>query len=474
MHVWISLSAALLFILSLPYWLPTRIQALRARIFTLINGEEGIAIPGKLVDAEHFKQVYSHPAADGRSRGAALSDLFWYWLSPGPEMHQEHIENGPLYQEVERTTRYILGIPRKSAEELTSRCVSRVLAGYEAAHAHLVRLRDLIMPVWAEFYYEVVFGEPCSAAARDLIVGNANAVVTALKCCGLRHMEKRNRLTQFLIRQLQAGKVPHKLPGRMSIRQQALYLQGAFFNTAVVQMSEAMVHLLMAIAQRPDLQAKIAANLEDDRYLGHVIAETLRVYPLFGISHRITSGEIPVTDGCSIPRNSVLCFNHAEFHRSSFEDPDRFDPDRWEKLSPHQVNYIPFGVTANRPCPASGLAPITMRVATREVLKRFSLCSSASHIRSIPNRGPCRLESKRFGNHSAHTRNVMLAFIYLRDQWEDVWRSAVQLTLGVYMVWDARRQKLCQTYFNALAGDEVRASSRAQQTPENIRSGGSM
>src|SRR6516164_1760515 len=81
-----------------------------------INGEEGIPIPGELVDATHFKQVYSHPAANGRSRGAALSDLFWYWLSPGPEMHQEHLEPGKKYEEVARTTGRMLAIPMKAAE----------------------------------------------------------------------------------------------------------------------------------------------------------------------------------------------------------------------------------------------------------------------------------------------------------------------------------------------------------------------
>jgi hypothetical protein len=446
MHAWMSLSMGLLMVASLPYWLPTAILALRARIFTGINGEEGIAIPGQLVDAAHFKQVYSHPAANGRSRGAALSDLFWYWLSPGPEMHQEHIENGLRYEEVERTTRRILGISRKLAEELTARCVSRVLDNQHLQQAKLVRLRDLIMPAWAEFYYELVFGVSCPPIARDLIVGNANDVVTALKCCSLRHMEKRDRLTSFLIRKLRAGEVPHALPEGLTIRERALYLQGTFFNTAVVQMSEAMVHLLMAIAQHPEVQARLASNLEDDRYWDHVIAETFRVYPLFGISHRIASADIPVDDGTTIPKNSVLCFNHAEFHRASFEHPDRFDPDRWEKMSLHQENYIPFGVAANRPCPASGLAPVTMRAAAREMLQRFALLSSATHIRSIPNRGPCLLVSHRTNYHS-YRRKAVLMFLRLRDRWEDVWRSVVQLILGTYMVWDARRQHLCQSYF---------------------------
>jgi hypothetical protein len=34
-----------------------------------------------------------------------------------------------------------------------------------------------------------------------------------------------------------------------------------------------------------------------------------------------------------------------------------------------------------------------------------------------------------------------------RDRWGDVWRSLVQLVLGTYMVWDARRQRLCARHF---------------------------
>ena len=64
---------------SLPYWLPDVVVALRVRIFALVNGDEGIGVPGRLVGVEDFKQLYANPAANGRSRGAALSDLFWYW-----------------------------------------------------------------------------------------------------------------------------------------------------------------------------------------------------------------------------------------------------------------------------------------------------------------------------------------------------------------------------------------------------------
>ena len=89
-------------------WLPGRVVALRMRIFALVNGQDAVTIPGPQVGAADFRRVYADPAANGRSNGAALSDLFWYWLSPGPHVHQEHLEAGPRYDEVAKCTRHIL------------------------------------------------------------------------------------------------------------------------------------------------------------------------------------------------------------------------------------------------------------------------------------------------------------------------------------------------------------------------------
>lgn len=449
MLTFVTLSAGLLLVASLPHWLPAAIVRLRMHIFASINGDEGVPVPGRLVDKARFKQLYSHPAANGRSRGAILSDLFWYWLSPGPEIHQEHIEPGPRYDEVARTTRRILALPKKSAEELAVRCVERSCSRQKIRKAKLVRLRDFIMPLWADFYYELVFGDSCPSEAQRLIVGNANDVVSALKCCSLRHMSKRHRLTQFLIQKLQGDGVPHRLPHQLTVDEQALYLQGAFFNTAVVQMSEGMTHLFMVLAQHQDVQAKLRSNLGDPQYLERVITETLRLYPLFGISHRITSADIAIDERTTIPKGSVLCFNHPDYHKSGFDDPERFDPDRWLNLMGHEVNYIPFGVAANRPCPAQALALVTMHVVAREMLKRFVFYSSAFHTRSIPNRGPCLLVSTR-SEYPPLRRKAVLVLLRERDRWEDVWRSLVQLILGTYMIWDARRVRLCQRYFAAL------------------------
>jgi hypothetical protein len=419
-------------LVSLPFWLPKAVVALRNRIFTWINGPEGTR-----VEPAHFLAVYRNPAAAGRSRGAALSDLFWYWLAPGPHAHQEHIEPGERYTEVARTTRRILAAGHQDAPRLAAECVARVLDGLGDRPVTAVRLRDLMMPVWAEFYYELVFGRRCPPEARDLVVGNANDVASALKCTSLRHMRSRERLTRYLLAHL--AEVPHALPPSLSAEDKAFYLQGAFFNTAVVQTSEGMAHLLMALARHPAVQARVRAEPD---YLGPVMEESLRLYPLFGIAHRITVADLTVEE-LSIPRGSVVLFDYPSFHRSGFPHADRFEPDRWTGLSTSDVNHVPFGVPQNRACPARGLVPVVMRVVTAEVLRRFEVCSTATHTRSMPNRGPALLVR------SGHRPTVRLGLMRVSDFLADVPRGVTQLVLGTYMVWDARRKRLCQKYFEA-------------------------
>ncbi|WP_328645985.1 cytochrome P450 [Amycolatopsis sp. NBC_00348] len=422
-----------------PAWLPGRVVALRVKIFSLVNGEDTVTIPGEQVGAEDFRRVYADPAANGRSRGAALSDLFWYWLAPGPEVHQEHLEPGPRYDEVAKCTRHILVKSKKDSEELTRRVATHVLDRLDGG---LIRLRDEMMPIWAELYYELVFEEPCPPEARDLIVANADDVVSALKCVRPRNMRRRARLTKYLRRRL--DDVPHPLPESLTPQEQVYYLQGTFFNTAVVQMSEAMAHLLMIVAQHPDVQRRLAENPDDDAYFDRVIDEGLRTYPLFGIAHRISTADIELAN-LTIPAGTVLCFSYPDFHHAGFEHPEEFDPERWcshAVQAKKDVNFVPFGIAQNRACPARGLAPLTMRVVAREVLRRFSLASTAGHTRSIPNRGPALLTPV-----GARRKRAPLVWLAVRDRWEDVWRSLAQLVFGTYMVIDARRQALCSTYF---------------------------
>jgi hypothetical protein len=233
------------------------------------------------------------------------------------------------------------------------------------------------------------------------------------------------------------------LPAPFTAQETAWYLQGAFFNTAVVQMSEAMAHVLLAVAEHPPVQRRIAAALDDDDLLDRVVDETLRVHPLFGVAHRITSAPIRVDERVTLPAGSVLLFNYLAYQRTGPAADEAFDPDRWLGLEPRSAHFVPFGVTANRACPARGAAPVMLRVATREVLRRFALASSVAHTRSLPSRGPCYLVPPGV----APPGPARLRAMRWRDGWADAGRSVVQLCLGTAMVLDARRRRLCATYF---------------------------
>ncbi|MFD6683281.1 cytochrome P450 [Micromonospora parva] len=409
------------------------VVALREWIFERVNGSEGIAVPGPLVPPEDFERVYSDPAADGRSRGAGLSDLFWYWLAPGPQMHQEHLEPGERYRTVARTTRRVLAVAHARSDELATAATRRILDTLPTGRISHVRLRDLMMPIWAEVSYELVFGAQCPRDVRDLIVANADDVVTALKGMSLRHMSRRDRLTRYLLDRIDAGTCPVVLPPPFTALETAWYLQGAFFNTAVVQMSEAMAHILLCAGAVTDTS---------DGSLDRIIDETLRVYPLFGIAHRITSGPIAVGDHV-LPTGSVLLFNYLAYQRTGPAADDEFDPDRWLSVRRQDAHFIPYGVTANRACPARGSAPVQLRAATREVLRRFSVSSSAAHTRSLPSRGPAYLTPRGLPGPGRHR----LALMRQRDRLFDVGRSVTQLVCGTWMVVDARRQKLCTRFF---------------------------
>jgi hypothetical protein len=48
----------------------------------------------------------------------------------------------------------------------------------------------------------------------------------------------------------------------------------------------------------------------------------------------------------------------------------------------------------------------------------------------------------------------------VRDRWEDVSRSVVQLLFGTYMVWHARRLRLCARHFDGSVGDAACSDER--------------
>jgi cytochrome P450 len=133
--------------------------------------------------------------------------------------------------------------------------------------------------------------------------------------------------------------------------------------TVVVVVTQ--TYVCVQVQVQVQVHAKIPICLTD------VLRETLRVWPLFGIAHRITSDdiEIPTPAGAGttttktktktttiIPKGSVLCFNYPKYHSSGFDDASKFIPERWAHARERDSNYSPFGAARNRPCPGKRLS----------------------------------------------------------------------------------------------------------------------
>ncbi len=165
------------------------------------------------------------------------------------------------------------------------------------------------------------------------------------------------------------------------------------------------------------------------------------MWPLFGIAHRITTADIDVSP--PIAAGSVRAVRLPRASTTAAGEAAEFDPARWERESARTMNFIPFGVSANRPCPARGVAPVGMQAAAREVLRRFTLSSTAQHTRSLANRAPVFLTPVGAPGPSPGPAGP-------DEARRPVGRRVAQpraAVLGTFMVWDARRLALCRTYF---------------------------
>lgn len=476
---------------SFPHWFTAVVIAIRMRVFTRLNADHGVEFPNADVKGRDMLRLYSNENVRGRSFGAELSDLFWYFLSPGPELHQEQVENGLLYDVLSDATSKLLSSPASVLEEIATKHAEALFRKHLPTRDSFAtcRLRDFYFPLMTTIMYELIFGEEITEKELKLLQATGENVVNAIKFSSFRNMKLRNKTTDFLIAKLSNPASTLAVGDgvfdqRLTLREKALHLQGAFFVTGCVQMSEALAHSTLALAQHPEVCAKLFRLLHEDgkaasQYLTLVIDEVLRVWPLFGIAHRITSASVTAPSGKTYPAGSVFCFNYPKFHHSGFDSPEEFRPERWLTLSRTKANYMPFGVMANRPCPAQRVSLILTKAIIRVAVLRATFFSSASHIRSLPCRGPsvmCARASSFLpdGNRKPLPAEIsdpavlpgdyassedaltisrtllvrmLLLLLKLRDTWANSFNAVTQLVVGSYMMWEHKKLKLCTGFF---------------------------
>eukprot|EP00958_Prasinococcus_capsulatus_P020485 scaffold2674_cov333-Prasinococcus_capsulatus_cf.AAC.3 len=317
-----------LFVASLPLWMPPLLIAVRFYIFRAINGEEGVELPNANLGVENdtFKKLYNDKACDGRSKQAnyGLSDFFWYLLAPAHAIHQEHVESSDIrYRLVASATRKLCAVPTeqlqaiavKHARELFDVKMKKgswevderaVLGSNEDGYV-ITNLRDLFFPTFERMVYELVFGVNLSDARNKLITRSAENVINGVKGLERRDMRARRELCDLLLNILEntdgatapgAAGNDHKASGERSNREitehhaellkealstdigreeWALFLQGVFFTTGVVQLSEGMSHIALALAQHPQVRSHVGRSARGAGRASHLVSPSLMI-----------------------------------------------------------------------------------------------------------------------------------------------------------------------------------------------------
>lgn len=158
----------------------------------------------------------------------------------------------------------------------------------------------------------------------------------------------------------------------------------------------ALTWAFLLLSAHPEVERRLVAELDEHLggrpatsadvavlpYTQAVVKETLRLYPP---AHAVArEAKVPTEiGGHAIPKGSTVILSQWVVHRDPrwYDQPDRFDPDRWsgnlEKRLP-RFAYFPFGGGPHL-CIGAGFAHLEATLVLATVLQRFRLTLRPGH-----------------------------------------------------------------------------------------------
>lgn len=162
--------------------------------------------------------------------------------------------------------------------------------------------------------------------------------------------------------------------------------------------SNALTFTTQLIAKHPNVQQKLfkevttakaeSSNLfeflQQCTFTRQVIEESMRLYPPAYFIDRINL-EDDEFNGMQIPKGSSLLFSFYEIHRSEkhWEDPEKFNPERFAENTNHSTYYAPFG-SGPRKCIGNNFAMYEMILAIADLVLKYEIMHKESPIEILP------------------------------------------------------------------------------------------
>jgi cytochrome P450 len=209
-----------------------------------------------------------------------------------------------------------------------------------------------------------------------------------------RHAPDLAERTDVLSRLIREGEETGDRLSDIELRDQLVTLLLAGHETTATALAWALYEL----GRAPDLmrrtQAAADANDADgDAWLDAVLKESMRLHPVIPMVVR-TLMKPQTIAGVRVPRGATVGPSILVAHSrpDNYEDPERFDPERFLGHNPPANTWIPFGGGVRR-CIGAGFAMMEGVAVLREVFRAVDVTAAGTdepkvrNITSVPTRG---------------------------------------------------------------------------------------
>ena len=135
-------------------------------------------------------------------------------------------------------------------------------------------------------------------------------------------------------------------------------------------------------------RATVAAREDDDRYLGALVKEVLRLRPPIPVAAGRVLDEPFAIGPHTIPAGTLVLIDAWGVHHDPevYPNPERFDPGRFAGDAPAPYTWLPFGGGAHR-CIGAALAELEIKVGLATILRRVAIAPSDPELAPPARRG---------------------------------------------------------------------------------------
>ncbi|MCB5306968.1 cytochrome P450 [Yersinia massiliensis] len=378
------------------------------------GGEDFILLPYENVTGHEIKSLLR----DNQYKGKDVTrKLIEYFHSP-VDCHVENMEVGELYKELKKIIQPMLVVSQDEMDSILYDIFKRRgFQFFNDKESGVSIVRNEIITIMVEFFHIKIFGRPCSNEILELLSKNVISFKETISFISFPDVEVRKTVLRYIRSQCDLD-VIYDLKSKKSIgvNQEivAKLIMGVFFHTGVIQISEFVAHTIVALSQNVNFQVRLKENMNDNDLIKRILDETLRLYPLFGITNRIAEHEYHTSHGVIIPEGINMIFDFLACHEKGFEHPDLYDPDRWLERDQLDDCYMPFGA-GSRMCPAKKFSHNIAATLVRLMLKKYSFISSIEHDRALTGGGLVYFFSDKISTKLGLKHALILKFISFKE-----------------------------------------------------------